>query len=83
MVSVRCRQCGKELVSHPTKTYACGCSNMTTVRGQNVTAKDLTKVVMLNSGKRVKDDNALTATDLQWQEERRKRKVKRLDFEVR
>ncbi len=83
MVSVRCRQCGKELASHPTKTYSCGCSNMTTVRGENVTAKDLTKVVMLNSGKRFKDDNALTATDLQWQEERRKRKVKRLDFEVR
>ncbi len=56
---------------------------MTTVRGENVTAKDLTKVVMLNSGERVKDDNALTASDLQWQEERRKRKVKRLDFEVR
>ena len=56
---------------------------MTTVRGDNVTAKDLTKIVMLNSGKRVKDDNALTASDLQWQEERRKRKVKRLDFEVR
>ena len=56
---------------------------MTTVRGENVTAKDLTKVVMLNSGNRIKDDNALTATDLQWQEERRKRKVKRLDFEVR
>ena len=56
---------------------------MTSVRGENVTARDLNKVVMLNSGKRVEDDNALTATDLQWQEERRKRKVKRLDFEVR
>ncbi len=82
MVSVRCRACGKELVSHPTKTYACGCSNMTTVRGENVSAKDLAKVVMLNSGK-VSDKDVLSSQDLAWQEERRKRKVKKLNFEVR
>ncbi len=82
MVSVRCRACGKELVSHPTKTYACGCSNMTTVRGDNISARDMSQVVMLNTGRRYKEE-ALSASDLQWQEERRKRKVKRLDFEVR
>ena len=56
---------------------------MTTVTKDNITARDMSKVVMLNSGRSIKDDNALTASDLQWQEERRKRKVKRLDFEVR
>ena len=55
---------------------------MTTVDGENVTARDLNKVVMLTSSKRYKEE-ALSASDLQWQEERRKRKVKRLDFEVR
>tara|TARA_B100000287_G_scaffold244707_1_gene230110 strand:- start:606 stop:773 length:168 start_codon:yes stop_codon:yes gene_type:complete len=55
---------------------------MTTVHGENVTARDLNKVVMLTSSKRYKEE-ALSASDLQWQEERRKRKVKRLDFEVR
>ena len=56
--------------------------NMTTVHGENVTARDLNKVVMLTSSKGYKEE-ALSASDLQWQEERRKRKVKRLDFEVR
>ena len=82
MVSVRCRVCGKELDGSSGRAKSCGCPNMTTVTGDNVTAKDLTKIVMLNSGKRIEKDS-LTSADLQWQEERRKRKVKRLDFEVR
>ena len=82
MLSVRCRVCGKELEGHPTKTKSCCCDNMTTVRGDNVTARDLTQVVMLNTGRRTEKDS-LSSQDLAWQEERRKRKVKRLDFEVR
>ena len=38
---------------------------------------------MLNSGNRYQSNNALTPQDMQWQEERRKRKVRKLDFEVR
>ena len=82
MLSVRCRVCGKELIGHATKAKSCGCDNMTTVRGDNVTARDLTQVVMLNTGRRTEKDS-LSSQDLAWQEERRKRKVKRLDFEVR
>ena len=55
---------------------------MTTITGDNVSAIDLTQVVMLNSG-RVSSKSTLSPGDLQWQEERRKRKVKKLDFEVR
>ena len=55
---------------------------MTTIRGENVSARDLTQVVMLTAGRKVQQDT-LTPGDLQWQEERRKRKVKKLDFEVR
>ena len=82
MLSVRCRVCGKELEGHPTRTKCCGCPNMTTIRGDNVSARDLTQVVMLTAGRKVQQD-ALTPGDLQWQEERRKRKIKKLDFEVR
>ena len=82
MLSVRCRVCGKELDGHPTRTKCCGCPNMTTIRGDNESARDLTQVVMLTAGRKVQQD-ALTPGDLQWQEERRKRKVKKLDFEVR
>jgi len=56
---------------------------MATVKGDSITAVDLNKVVMLNSGKRMEKDNSLTPQDMQWQEERRKRKVRKLDFEIR
>ena len=82
MLRIRCRSCNKELESHPTQTKCCGCSNMTTVRDDKITAVDLSKVVMLTTNKEYKD-SGLTSQDLQWQEERRKRKVSRLDFEVR
>ena len=82
MLRIRCRSCNKELESHPTQTKCCGCSNMTTVRDDKITAVDLSKVVMLTTNKEYKD-SGLTSQDLQWQEERRKRKVRRLNFEVR
>ena len=79
---VRCRSCGKELQGHSSRTYSCGCPNMTTIRGDSITAVDLSHVVMLNSSIHNKE-TGLTSQDLQWQEERRKRKVRKLDFEVR
>ena len=82
MLRIRCRSCNKELESHPTQTKCCGCSNMTTVRDDKITAVDLSKVVMLTTNKEYKD-SGLTSQDLQWQEERRKRKVRKLDFEIR
>ena len=55
---------------------------MTTIKGDSVTARDLSLVVMLNAGVS-KEKDSLTPVDLQWQEERRQRKVRKLDFEVR
>ena len=55
---------------------------MTTVTKDNITARDMSKVVMLNTNERFREES-LSPQDLQWQEERRKRKVKKLDFEVR
>ena len=83
MLSIRCKECGREVSGHPTQARSCGCPNMATVMGDSITAVDLNKVVMLNSGKRMEKDNSLTPGDLQWQEERRKRKVRKLDFEIR
>ena len=56
---------------------------MTTIRGDNITGKDLSNVIMLNSPQGSKFKDTLTTQDMQWQEERRKRKVRKLDFEVR
>ena len=83
MLSIRCKECGREVAGHPTQARSCGCPNMATVKGDSITAVDLNRVVMLNSGKRIEKDNSLTPGDLQWQEERRKRKVRKLDFEIR
>jgi len=81
-IKVRCRSCGKELIGHPSRAISCGCSNMTTIRGDKISAVDLSQVIMLNSYTS-KKENVLSSEDVQWQESRRKRKVRKLDFEVR
>ena len=83
MLSIRCKDCNKELIGHPTKTVSCGCPNMATIRGDKISALDLSRVVMLNSLKESSKTNVLTSQDIAWQEARRQRKVRRLDFEVR
>lgn len=82
-LKIRCRSCGRELEGHPTKTITCGCSNMATIRGDRISALDLSQVVMLNSLEKKKNTSVLTNDDIAWQEARRQRKVKRLDFEIR
>jgi len=85
MLVVRCRDCSKEVSSHGNQTQSCGCPNMTTVKGDSVTAVDLSRVIMIRSTtkKESKTKDVLTPQDLNFQEERRKRKVRKLDFEVR
>jgi len=83
MLSIRCKDCNKELTGHPTKTVTCGCPNMSTIRGDKISAVDLSRIVMLNSLKENQSKSVLSSQDIAWQEARRQRKVKRLDFEVR
>ena len=82
-IKVRCRSCGKELEGHPSKTVSCGCPNMTTIRGDRISAVDLDQVVMLNSNQPKNKRGVLTQQDIEWQEQRRQRKVRKLNFEVR
>jgi len=82
-IKIRCRSCGKELEGHQNKTVTCGCPNMATIRGDKVSAVDLSLVVMLNAYQRDGKKNVLSNEDILWQEERRRRKVRKLDFEVR
>ena len=79
---VQCRVCGKELQGNSGKTYSCGCSNMMTVRGDTVSAVNMSDVIMLSSAKK-RENVGLSQQDLDWQEARRKRKVRKMDFEVR
>ena len=78
MIKVRCRDCNKEV----TEGKSCGCPNMVTVKGDTLTAVDLTRTIMVSSS----NDNTkegLTSEDLKWQEQRRKRRVRKMDFEIR
>ena len=81
-IKVRCRSCCKELEGHPSKTVSCGCPNMTSIRGDKISAVDLNQVVMLNSFTS-KKENVLTQQDIEWQEQRRQRKVRKMNFEIR
>ena len=80
---IRCRSCGKEIEGHHSKTVSCGCPNMATIRGDKISALDLSNIVMLNSYHKKTKSGVLTNEDLAFQEARKQRKVRRLDFEVR
>ena len=83
-IRIRCKSCNKELEGLSSKTISCGCPNMATiVNNTRITALDLNQVVMLNSPSGKEKNNFLTNEDIAWQEARRQRKVKRLDFEIR
>tara|TARA_B100000945_G_C19920672_1_gene385026 strand:- start:24 stop:194 length:171 start_codon:yes stop_codon:yes gene_type:complete len=56
---------------------------MMTVRGNTVSAVDMSQVIMSNSNTSKAKNEGLTQQDIEWQEARRKRKVRKLDFEVR
>jgi hypothetical protein len=56
---------------------------MTTIRGDKISAVDLSLVMMLNSKQPKTKKSVLSQEDILWQEQRRQRKVRKLDFEVR
>jgi len=81
-IRVRCRSCGKEVKAAAGKSVCCGCENMTTIKGDVISAVDLGKVIMLNTYT-TKKDSGISQEQIEWQEERSKRKIRKLDFEVR
>ena len=81
MIVVRCKQCNTEVKSD-SQSKSCGCPNMLTVTGDTFTARNLTNIVVVKSNQK-KDQQGLTSQDLEWQEQRRKRKVRKLNFEIR
>ena len=84
MIVVQCKDCRREICSSAGRTQSCGCPNMMTIKGDSVTAVDLSRVVMVSSeNKKKKEEGVLSPHDLSFQEERRKRKIRKLDFEVR
>ena len=84
MFVVRCKSCGKELNSNNGRSQCCGCPNMTSIIGDKITAVDLSQTVIVKMRVDGKDtQRGLSTSDIQWQESRRKRKVRKMDFEER
>ena len=81
-IKVMFKSCGKEIRAAAGKSVCCGCSNMTTIKGDVISAVDLGQVIMLNTYT-TKRDGGLSTEQIEWQEERSKRKIRKLDFEVR
>jgi hypothetical protein len=79
---VLCRSCNTELQDSG-RTVTCGCSNMTTIIGGTITANNMANVVMLNTPNVKEKSGVLKPEDIAWQEARRQRKVRKLDFEIR
>jgi len=82
MLTSRCKVCRKELTS-TSKVQFCGCPNQMRVVDDTVGAVDLGEVVLVNYEKNIKYNGILTESDLKYQEERRQRKVRRINFEER
>ena len=83
MLVVKCRDCGKEVAGNQSRTVSCGCENMTTIKGDVITAKDLSRVVILQNNSPEISRSSLSSEDIAWQENRKRRKVRKLDFEIR
>ena len=82
MLTVRCRKCGKQLISSP-KVQVGGCVNRLQLHDETISAVDLSQVVIVDSDTKKESTDILNPQDLAFQEARRKRKVRKLDFEVR
>jgi hypothetical protein len=84
MLKILCKNCNSEITAKAGQTSICGCSNMATIRGNSISASDLSKVVIVSGIPNNKQPKTvLSSTDLMWQEERRKRGVRKLSFEER
>tara|TARA_Y100000361_G_scaffold132557_1_gene130082 strand:+ start:289 stop:540 length:252 start_codon:yes stop_codon:yes gene_type:complete len=83
MLVVKCRACNKEVTGSQSRMISCGCENMTTIKGDIITAKDLSKVIILQNNSLETSRSSLSSEDIAWQENRRRRKVRKLDFEIR
>ena len=84
MLVVRCKSCGKELSSNNGRSQCCGCPNMTSIIDDKITAVDLSQAVIVKMRVDEKSNQtSLSHSDIEWQESRRQRKVRKMDFEVR
>jgi hypothetical protein len=62
------------------KRIVCGCPNQATIYGDKISAVDLSQIVVTEGLTKQKQTGILTQDDLAFQEARRQRKIKKLEF---
>jgi len=77
---VQCTVCNT-IITSTGKPQVCGCSNQMVVDDTSFTAKSLANVKVLNTI--VSEAGHLTEDQLEWQQQRRKRKIRKLTYEER
>jgi hypothetical protein len=84
MLKILCKMCNEEVVAKSGQSSQCKCSNIATIRGNSISAIDLSQVIIVSgTPMNKKSKNVLSSSDLMWQEERRRRGVRKLSFEER
>ena len=81
-MKVQCLVCNT-IITSTGKPQVCGCENQMVVDDTGFTAKSLANVKVLNTITNVTESGHLTEDQLKWQEQRRKRKIRKLTFEER
>ena len=62
-IRIRCRSCGKEIIGVSGKSVCCGCSNLTTVYNDRISAKNMDKVIMLSNYSNPKSKSLFTGDE--------------------
>lgn len=85
MLKIRCKNCNVILESYSAQTKCCGCDNLTTIKEDKITALDLSLVELISNTniKKKLNNSHFTPEELAYQESRRTRKVKRLEFDIK
>ena len=81
MIGVKCLACGEELLVRAGRFSCCGCGNMTSLHGDTVSANNMSQVELLQNNKNVKKGSLFSSDELKYQEDRRKRKVRKMTYE--
>jgi len=82
MITVRCKVCNVELTSN-TKIQCCGCENMMKIVDNSIGAMNLDLVEIVNNSYQFQKKSILSKEDLKFQESRKQRKVRKIEFEER
>jgi len=82
-VTIYCKLCGTEVISHPTQMRCCGCQNFTCIRGMNISAQHMDQVQIVRGLTDKTKKTIISDSDLEWTKSRNSRKVRKINFEER